>query len=108
MAKPEPQVASPHRVDSGSCSRRRQTIHQADGTCTNGGWRICVLPPVFWAGVNSPDVRLIVVLPPAGFSWTLVEEGIIQLLVEAGAALVTPGWAPVWAPTTVCLPIMKQ
>lgn len=98
VAKLEPQVARPHRVDNVApvSSEAGKTIHQAViGTCTNGRLEdLRIASGILGGRKIHRDVRLIVAPASRRVFLDAMEEGIIQLLVEAGAALVTPGCGP--------------
>ncbi len=93
-----PQVARPHAVDNVVPIEELegQPIDEAViGTCTNGRLEDLEIACRFIAGRGvHPKVRLVVA--PASREVLLkgMERGIIQKLVEAGAAVVTPGCGP--------------
>lgn len=94
----EPQVARPHRVDNGCpvSEVAGKPIQQAViGTCTNGRLEDLRIAAGILSGRHvHPDVRLIVAPASRRVFLDAIAEGIIQSLVEAGAALVTPGCGP--------------
>lgn len=94
----EPQVAKPHRVDNVSplTEVAGTPIHQAFiGTCTNGRLEDLRIAASILAGKRvHPDVRFIVAPASRKVYLDAMNEGIIQRLVEAGAAVVTPGCGP--------------
>lgn len=94
----EPQVAKPHRVDNVSpISEVLGTpIHQAViGTCTNGRLEDLKIAAAILKGKKiHPDVRFIVAPASRKVFLDAMKEGVIQTLVEAGAAVVTPGCGP--------------
>jgi 3-isopropylmalate/(R)-2-methylmalate dehydratase large subunit len=94
----EPQVARPHRVDNGCpvSEVAGKPIHQAViGTCTNGRLEDLRIAAGIMSGRHvHPDVRLIVAPASRRVFLDAITEGIIQSLVEAGAAVVTPGCGP--------------
>lgn len=98
VANLEPQVAKPHRVDNvAPLSEVKGTpIQQAFiGTCTNGRLEDLRIAASILAGKQvHPDVRLIVAPASRSIYLDAMEEGIIQVLVKAGAAVVTPGCGP--------------
>lgn len=94
----EPQVAKPHRVDN-VCPVSRVAgtpIQQAViGTCTNGRLEdLRVAAGILRGRKISRDVRLIVAPASKSIYLDAMAEGIIQDLVESGAAVVTPGCGP--------------
>lgn len=98
VSKLEPQVARPHRVDNVAPVSREagKPVQQAViGTCTNGRLEDLRIAAGILGGrkVHS-DVRLIVAPSSRRVFLDAMAEGIIQSLVEAGAALVTPGCGP--------------
>lgn len=97
-ARIEPQVARPHRVDN-VCpvsEAAGKSIQQAViGTCTNGRLEdLRIAAGILGGRKVHPDVRLIVAAASRRVFLDAMAEGIIQSLVEAGAAVVTPGCGP--------------
>lgn len=93
-----PQVARPHRVDN-VCPVDEvlgTPIQQAViGTCTNGRLEDLRIAADLLRGRKiDKDVRLIVAPASKRIYLDAMREGIIQDLVEAGAAVVTPGCGP--------------
>ncbi|HAA90712.1 MAG: 3-isopropylmalate dehydratase large subunit [Thermoanaerobacterales bacterium 50_218] len=94
----EPQVAKPHRVDNvapvGEVAGT--PIQQAFlGTCTNGRLEdLRIAAQIIKGRKIHPGVRLIVAPASRKVFLEAMNEGIIQQLVEAGAAVVTPGCGP--------------
>lgn len=97
-SKLEPQVAMPHRVDNvtGISNIVGTPIQQAViGTCTNGRLEdLRIAASVLKGRKISPRVRLIVAPASKQIYIDAMNEGIIQTLMEAGAAVVTPGCGP--------------
>ncbi|OPZ74330.1 MAG: 2,3-dimethylmalate dehydratase large subunit [Firmicutes bacterium ADurb.Bin456] len=97
-AELEPQVARPHRVDNvvpvGEAAGK--SVQQAVlGTCTNGRLEdLRIAAGILGGRQIHRDVRLIVAPASRRVFLDAMAEGIIQTLVEAGAALVTPGCGP--------------
>ncbi|MGO0122535.1 3-isopropylmalate dehydratase large subunit [Desulfothermobacter acidiphilus] len=93
-----PQVARPHRVDNVSPVEEvaGTKIHQAFiGTCTNGRLEDLRLAARILAGRRiNPRVRLVVAPASRRVYLEAMREGILAALVEAGAAVVTPGCGP--------------
>ncbi|OAT85436.1 3-isopropylmalate dehydratase large subunit [Desulfotomaculum copahuensis] len=93
-----PQVARPHRVDN-VCpvdGVAGTPVQQAVlGTCTNGRLEDLRIAAGILAGRRvHRDVRLIVAPASRRIFLQAMREGIIQTLVESGAAVVTPGCGP--------------
>jgi 3-isopropylmalate/(R)-2-methylmalate dehydratase large subunit len=93
-----PQVAKPHSVDNVSPIEEVEgtPIQQGYlGTCTNGRLEDLAIAASILAGRRvHPDVRFIVAPASRRILLDAIEAGYIQTLVEAGAALVTPGCGP--------------
>jgi 3-isopropylmalate/(R)-2-methylmalate dehydratase large subunit len=94
----EPQVAKPHRVDNVAPLRSVAglKIDQAFiGTCTNGRLEDLRVAADILAGRKvHPGVRLIVAPASRRIYLEAMREGLLTTLVEAGAAVVTPGCGP--------------
>ena len=94
----EPQIAKPHTVDNvvpvGEAAGT--PIQQALlGTCTNGRLEdLRIAAGILSKGRVHRDVRLIVAPASRRVYLDAIGEGIIQTLVECGAAIVTPGCGP--------------
>ncbi len=98
VSRLEPQVARPHRVDN-VCPVGEVAgtpIQQAViGTCTNGRLEdLSIAAGILRGKKIHRDVRLIVAPASKTVYLDAMREGIIQELVEAGAAVVTPGCGP--------------
>ncbi|MGQ9531289.1 MAG: 3-isopropylmalate dehydratase large subunit [Desulfotomaculales bacterium] len=93
-----PQVACPHRVDNvvPVDEVAGTSIQQAVlGTCTNGRLEdLRVAAGILRGRKVHRDTRLIVAPASRRVFLAAMREGIIQDLVEAGAAVVTPGCGP--------------
>jgi 3-isopropylmalate/(R)-2-methylmalate dehydratase large subunit len=93
-----PLVAVPHRVDNVKPVEEVEgnTIQEAViGTCTNGRLEDLEEAARILAGRRvSPQVRLVVAPASRQVLMDAMEKGIAQRLIEAGAALVTPGCGP--------------
>jgi 3-isopropylmalate/(R)-2-methylmalate dehydratase large subunit len=93
-----PQVARPHSVDNVA------PIEDVDGTpiqqgflgtCTNGRLEdLKIAASILFGQKVHPDVRFIVAPASRQIYLDAMEAGYIQSLVEAGAAVVTPGCGP--------------
>jgi len=94
----EPQVAKPHRVDNVAplSEVAGKPVQQAViGTCTNGRLEdLRIAAGILGGRKVHRDVRLIVAPASRRVFLDAMAEGIIQSLVEAGAAVVTPGCGP--------------
>ncbi|OFW56172.1 MAG: 3-isopropylmalate dehydratase large subunit [Actinobacteria bacterium RBG_19FT_COMBO_54_7] len=93
-----PQVAEPHRVDNVKPVEELEgtPIQEAViGTCTNGRLEDLQIAAALLGGKRvSPDVRLIVAPASRQVLMKAMDLGIAQRLIEAGAAIVTPGCGP--------------
>jgi 3-isopropylmalate/(R)-2-methylmalate dehydratase large subunit len=93
-----PQVAKPHSVDNVSpiAEVAGTPISQGFlGTCTNGRLEDLGIAAAILAGCRvHPDVRFIVAPASKQIYLDAMAAGHIQTLVEAGAAVVTPGCGP--------------
>lgn len=93
-----PQVARPHAVDNVSPIEEVAGTPIAQGvlgTCTNGRLEDLAVAAAMLAGRRvHPDVRFIVAPASRQVLLDAMEAGYIRTLVEAGAAVVTPGCGP--------------
>jgi 3-isopropylmalate/(R)-2-methylmalate dehydratase large subunit len=93
-----PQIAKPHSVDNVSPIEEvaGTPIQQGFlGTCTNGRLEdLGIAAGILKGRKVDPDVRFIVAPASRQILLDAIEAGYIQTLVEAGAALVTPGCGP--------------
>lgn len=93
-----PQVAKPHAVDNVSPIEEVEGTPIAEGvlgTCTNGRLEDFAIAASILKGRKvHPDVRFIVAPASRQILLDAIDAGYIQTLVEAGAALVTPGCGP--------------
>jgi 3-isopropylmalate/(R)-2-methylmalate dehydratase large subunit len=93
-----PQVACPHAVDNvvPLADIAGTAIDQAViGTCTNGRLEDLAIAAGILKGQRvSPKVRLIVAPASRHVLQEGIAGGVVQILLEAGAALVTPGCGP--------------
>ena len=98
VSKLVPQVAKPHSVDNVVSVEEVEgtPIDQGVlGTCTNGRLEdLRVAAGILSGRQVHPDVRLIVAPASSHVYIEAIREGIIGALVEAGAAVVTPGCGP--------------
>ena len=93
-----PQVACPHAVDNvvPLSDMAGTAIDLAViGTCTNGRLEDLTIAAGILKGRRvSPKVRLIVAPASRRVLQEGIASGVVQILLEAGAALVTPGCGP--------------
>ncbi len=93
-----PYVAKPHRVDNGAPIDEvlGTSIQQAVlGTCTNGRLEDLTIAAQILKGRKiHPDVRFIVAPASRQVYLDAMEAGVLKTLVQAGAAVVTPGCGP--------------
>ncbi|NPV92503.1 MAG: 3-isopropylmalate dehydratase large subunit [Firmicutes bacterium] len=93
-----PQVARPHTVDNGVAVTEvaGTPIQQAYlGTCTNGRLEdLRVAAGILKGKKIHPQVRFIVAPASRQVMLAAIKEGVLQDLIEAGAAVVTPGCGP--------------
>jgi 3-isopropylmalate/(R)-2-methylmalate dehydratase large subunit len=93
-----PQIAKPHSVDNVSPIEEvaGTPIQQGFiGTCTNGRLEDLHIAADILRGKGlAPGVRLIVAPASRGIYLDAIADGTISTLVEAGAAVVTPGCGP--------------
>lgn len=93
-----PQVAKPHAVDNVSPVEEVEGTPIAQGflgTCTNGRLEdLAVAASILKGRRVHPDVRFIVAPASRRVLLDAIAAGYVQTLVEAGAALVTPGCGP--------------
>ncbi|OPY57317.1 MAG: 2,3-dimethylmalate dehydratase large subunit [Pelotomaculum sp. PtaU1.Bin035] len=98
VSKLEPQVAKPHQVDNVApvSEVAGKPIQQAVlGTCTNGRLEDLRIAAGILAGRKiHREVRLIVAPASRRVFLDAMAEGVIQTLVESGAAVVTTGCGP--------------
>lgn len=94
----EPQIAKPHTVDNvARLSEVAGTpIQQAViGTCTNGRLEdLRIAAGILKGRQVSKDVRFIVAPASRQVYLDAIAEGVLQTLIQAGAAVVTPGCGP--------------
>lgn len=93
-----PQISKPHAVDNVSPIEEVEGTPIAEGvlgTCTNGRLEDFAIAAQILKGRKvHPDVRFIVAPASRQILLDAIEAGYVQTLVEAGAALVTPGCGP--------------
>jgi len=110
----EPQVALPHRVNNvvSVSQAAGKPIHQAlIGTCTGGRINdIKIAAQILKGKKISPSVRLLIIPASNKILEKCIELGYIQILLNAGAVLVTPSCGPclgahegVLAPGEACI-----
>lgn len=95
MSKLEPQVAKPHTVDnvtSVSAVADVEIQQAMIGTCTNGRLEDLTIAAEILRGRKiKPGVRLIVAPASRQIMLDAIKTGVLTDLIEAGAAVVTPG-----------------
>jgi 3-isopropylmalate/(R)-2-methylmalate dehydratase large subunit len=91
----EPTVSKPHTVDNTALAGELAGIKIQEvfiGTCTNGRLEdLAVAAGILKGKKHNPDTRLVVAPASKKVLLEAIQAGYIQTLVEAGAALVTPG-----------------
>jgi 3-isopropylmalate/(R)-2-methylmalate dehydratase large subunit len=96
-SKLEPLVAKPHSVDNVAPARELKgtRIDQVSiGTCTNGRLEdLAIAAGILKGKRHHPRTRVIVAPPSKQVLLDAIKAGYIQVLVEAGAAVVSPGCA---------------
>lgn len=97
-AKLEPTVSCPHTVDNTKLARDLNDVKINQvfiGTCTNGRIEDLRIAAEILKGKQvNPDVRLIVVPASKTVYKQAIEEGILSVLVDAGASILAPGCGP--------------
>ncbi|MFH1868419.1 MAG: 3-isopropylmalate dehydratase large subunit [Candidatus Omnitrophota bacterium] len=97
-AKLSPKIAKPHQVDNVSSVKEleKKRINEAYiGTCTNGRIEDLRIAAGILKGKKvHPEVRLIIAPASRSIFLEAMRAGIIKILVESGANVVTPGCGP--------------
>lgn len=98
VSKLEPQIAKPHTVDNVVLLREAAgtPIQQGViGTCTNGRIEDLRIAAGILKGHKIPhNVRLVVAPSSRQVMLQALREGLIEVFVQSGAAVVTPGCGP--------------
>ncbi len=100
LSKIEPTVSFPHTVDNTKTAREAEEedirIDQVFiGTCTNGRISDLRVAAQILKGKHvHPDVRLIVVPASREVFLQALREGLLEIFVEAGGAVLAPGCGP--------------
>lgn len=98
VSKISPQIAKPHAVDNVCPVEEVEglEIHQGViGTCTNGRIEDFQIAASILKGKKVKDrCRLIIVPSSKQVYLDMMEKGILQVLVESGGVVVTPGCGP--------------
>lgn len=93
-----PQLAKPHTVDHNATVEEMQGTHIDEaflGTCTNGRLEdLEIAAKILKNKKVHPDVRFIVAPASRQIYLEAVKKGIITILIESGASIVTPGCGP--------------
>jgi 3-isopropylmalate/(R)-2-methylmalate dehydratase large subunit len=94
----EPLVSLPHTVDNVKCISEVGDVKIDQvfiGTCTNGRLEDLRIAASILKGKNKhPDTRLIVVPSSREVFLGALKEGLIEIFLEAGAAVESPGCGP--------------
>ena len=97
-SKLEPTVSCPHTVDNTKLARELKDVKVNQvfiGTCTNGRIEdLRIAASILKDKTINPDVRLIVVPASKTVYKQAIEEGILSILVDAGASILAPGCGP--------------
>lgn len=96
--KLEPTVSCPHTVDNTKLAKDLNNVKVNQvfvGTCTNGRIEdLRIVADILKGKHINPDVRMIVVPASKDIYKQAVEEGIITVLLDAGAQILGPGCGP--------------
>ena len=97
-SKIEPTVSCPHTVDNTKLAKDLKDVKVNQvfiGTCTNGRIEdLRIAAEILKDKQVNPDVRLIVVPASKTVYKQAIEEGLISVLVDAGAQILGPGCGP--------------
>ena len=97
-SKLEPTVSCPHTVDNTKPARELKDVKVNQvfiGTCTNGRIEdLRIAASILKDKTVNPNVRLIVVPASKTVYKQAIEEGILSILVDAGASILAPGCGP--------------
>ena len=98
VSKLEPVVSFPHTVDNTRSIREAKGIKINQvfiGTCTNGRIEdLRIAASILKGREKHPDVRLIVIPASRNVFLKALREGLIDIFVQAGAAVLAPGCGP--------------
>jgi 3-isopropylmalate/(R)-2-methylmalate dehydratase large subunit len=91
----EPTVAKPHAVDNTATARELRGVKVQQvfiGTCTNGRLEdLAVAASILKGRKRHPEIRLLVVPASRQVLLAAISAGYIETLVEAEAAIISPG-----------------
>lgn len=97
-SKLEPTVSCPHTVDNTKTVEKLKDVKVNQvflGSCTNGRIEDLRIAAEILKGKKvHPDVRMLVVPASKDIMLQAMNEGTLQTLIEANAAIVTPGCGP--------------
>lgn len=98
VSKVQPQVAKPHAVDNvaDAAKLKQVKINEAFlGTCTNGRLEdLEIAAKLLKNRKVSADVKLIVAPASREIYLDAIKKGLVEIFIDAGAAMVTPGCGP--------------
>lgn len=98
VSRMSPQLAKPHTVDNKATIEELKGTHIDEavlGTCTNGRMEDLIIAAKILKGRKvHRDVRFIVAPASRAIYMEAAKKGILNILIEAGASVVTPGCGP--------------
>lgn len=97
-AKLTPQIAMPHAVDNVKPADKIKNVkidQVVIGTCTNGRIEDFKIAAKLWKGKKRAKKTRVIVVPASKSVYQeILEEGILDTIINFGAAVVTPGCGP--------------